>query len=130
MIRLQLWSFWLSVEYHQHLLSDVHAISNNSRCRAFHGRNIHKNCLIWAKSAIISNLSNRDSPIIQNHFLHCCNVMIGCWWSLISSRPSLNWFYLNWTCVLIYSQDFKYPFTFNFIPYTKLNTNYLIHFFG
>ena len=28
---------------------------------------------------MISNLSNSDSTIIQNQFLHCFNVLIGCW---------------------------------------------------
>ena len=37
-------------------------------------------CLAWAESYanVISNLSNSDSTIIQNHFLPCFNVFIGC----------------------------------------------------
>ena len=53
---------------------------------------------------VISNPSNSDSRIIQNHFLHCFNVFISCWRarpSLTSSRHSLNRLYHNWTCVLL-----------------------------
>ena len=58
---------------------------------------------------ITENLSNIDSKIIQNHFLHCFNVFIGCWRdrairinsSKTKSWPSLNRLYHNWTCVLL-----------------------------
>ena len=46
-----------------------------------HAKNIRKNCLAWAEryAHIISNISNSDSTIIQNHFLQCYNVFIACW---------------------------------------------------
>ena len=54
---------------------------NNLRCRTFHVWNTRKNSLAWAEryANIISNLSNSDSTINQNHFLHCFNIFIGFW---------------------------------------------------
>ena len=37
---------------------------------------------------IISNLSNSDSTIIHNHFVHCFKVFIGCW-SARATRTSI-----------------------------------------
>ena len=69
-----------------------------NRCRTFHASNICKNYLVWAERTNISSIfSNSDSTIIQNQFLHCINVFIGCW----SARPYLNLLHHNWTCVLL-----------------------------
>ena len=106
---------------------------------------MRKNCLAWTEryANIISNLSNSDSAIIQNHVLHYFNVFIGCWLAQATRTsividicsvflkpviPQLNFYSAHSRRVKRHSQHFKYPCTFNFIFYTGLNTVSLIHF--
>ena len=83
------------------------------------------------------HLCHSDSTIIQNHFLYCFNVFIGCW----HDRAPRNSIVINIFSTFLkqvisqlnlcsahsrlakrHSQHFKSPCTFNLIFYTKLNT--------
>ena len=87
----------LSVGHATLFLLKIKQFWNNLRCRKFH---IISYCLAWVEryANIIGNLSNRDSMIIQNHFLHCVNVFICCWRYRATRTSRL---YRNWTCVLL-----------------------------
>ena len=109
----------------------------NLHCHTFHAENIGKNCLACAEryANIISSLSNIDSMIIHNHFLHCCNVFIGCWCAratrtsividifqacLKPFMPQLNLCSAYSRLTKCHSLYFKDACTFNFIFYTKI----------
>ena len=94
---------------------------------------------------IISNLlCNSDWTVIQNNFLLCFNVFIGCWRARPTATsiviyifsgmlkpiiPQLNLCSAYRRLAKCHNQHFKCPCTFNFIFYTKLNTISGINFF-
>ena len=108
---------------------------NNLRCRTFHAWNISKNCLAWAERYvnIISNLSNCDSTIIQNHFLYCFNVFIGCWRARATSTSIVIDIFLALLKPVISQLNLYSAYsrlaTINIIFYTKHNTGFFDPFF-
>ena len=69
-------------------------------------------------------LFNSYSTIIQNHFLHCFNVFIGCWWAratfLKPIIPQLNLCSTHSRLAKRHSQHFICPCTLNFTYLHKI----------
>ena len=76
------WTLSISPEWYRCVVCFAQnlAILEQSLLPHVYASNIRKNCLAWVELyANISSNHSSNSTIIRNQFLHCFNVLIGCW---------------------------------------------------